>query len=194
MNPHFPEEVAYLGGLLRKSRLVETKGSYEIHIQHEREFLENVDSVLKHKLEGKYKIEGNRLAVHSAELFDVLLQFFGHPDADRKWALTSYVKHASDEHKAAFLRGLFDAMGTIEGAAVLKYRWHAADLQEIKALLADLEISSVVKIFELSVRNTSNSESSKKNELHVRDVASFASRVGTIRPAHQQRLVAVLAG
>lgn len=192
MLPKFPEEVAYLGGLLRKSKLVETeKGFYEIHIEHEREFLEAVDAVLKQKLEGKYEIEDSKLIVHAPDVFDLLVAFFGHPDTDRRWALTDEIKNGREEHKVAFLRGLFDAFGIFEtpvpktqrsktfdgGTLVLRYAWHPEDLKEVRALLAELGIKSVTK----------------KNELHVRDTKNFAAKIGTLRPAHERRLITILA-
>ncbi|MBI4017749.1 MAG: hypothetical protein HY366_02290 [Candidatus Aenigmarchaeota archaeon] len=179
MLPKFPVEVAYLGGLLRKSRLVARDEAYEIHIEHESEFIDIVDALLKRNLAGKYKTEGSTLVVHSPDIFDILVSSFGHPDAERRWALTPDVKHGRPDHKAAFLRGLFDALGTFEDKTlVLKYPWHAADLKEVQTLLIEFEINSVVK----------------KNELHVRDARTFASKIGSLRPANGRRFVGMMSG
>ncbi|QQG39528.1 MAG: hypothetical protein HYS81_04070 [Candidatus Aenigmatarchaeota archaeon] len=178
MHPKFPEEVAYLGGLLRSSRLVKNGEDFEIHMEHEREFLEAVDAVLKNKVGGKYKTEGNRLVIHGADLFDVLVTFFGHPDENGRWALTQEIRDGRLEHRRAFLRGLFDSMGSLDKTLVMKYGWHKDDLKEISGLLADFDVKHSVK----------------GNELHVRDLRTFASRIGTLRPSHEKRLAAVLAG
>lgn len=179
MLPKFPEEVAYLGGLIRKSRLVETeKGFYEVHIEHEQEFLEAVDALLKPKLGGKYKLENGNLVIHSPDVFDILVQSFGHPDADRRWALTQDITSGRIEHKAAFLRGLFDAFGVVDKTLVLKYSWHKDDLKGIKNLLEDLGVRSAIK----------------KDGLHVKDIGSFLAHIGTLRPAHERRFVSILVG
>lgn len=176
MRPKFPEEVAYLGGLLRRARLEETEDFYRIEIEAEEEFIDEVERLLEDKLTGKYRREGNQIVIDGPDMVHLLIDLFGSPDGEGRWELTPEIKKGYVHHKRHFLRGLFDGMGEVDDGIKLDYHWHEEDLGDIREMMDELGIDAEIE----------------DGNLHVRDETSFASEIGSLRPRNRHKLASLL--
>ncbi len=147
------QDLSYLVGALRDGcfTIDKKQSAYRIRIyQKSKEWLGRIAEILENNFSKKpsFYLDKRRnvwcLALSSKEIISKLMAICEYDFNQSQWFTPSWIKNGNFDIKTAYIRGFFDAEGSIETKNIRIYLAQANKkvLEEIKYLLQEIEIKS----------------------------------------------------